>query len=155
RGALALDGPAASAKVKVAGTIVTNTTVRGDDRWWAFAFDPETLKWRKLTPAQDVRLSPDGATVAFGLGSGVWTCPLKGDANPRRIGEVGDRETMKFAEMSLSWWPNGDSIVATGYRGASPELKGETRRFYVRGDESLQLPIPATDYINDVAAGAR
>ena len=117
--AFGLDDQTAPAKVRSSGRIVAVTAMKdaakGEWQNWIVALDPQTSRWEKITPAGlNVRLSPDGATVAFGIGTGIWSCPLKAGAEPRRIGEVGDPEAMEIISSGPTWTPDGKNIIATG-----------------------------------------
>jgi tricorn protease-like protein len=156
--AFALDDP--PVKSKTVGRIVTATTFQDDQRNWIVAFDPETTKWEKITPAGGygyVRISPDGRTIAFGSGSGLWTCPLKPGAKPTKVGEIGDPKRMQETDSaSIAWEPDGKGLIATGARGEFPDLKFETFRFDAQGKGRRKVPIPHdTDGIEDISPDGR
>jgi Tol biopolymer transport system component len=154
--AFALDDPTAPAKAKSAGRIVTVTNVKGDERDWIVALDPETSRWERITPAgPNVRLSRDGATVAFGIGTGIWTCSLEAGAKPRRIGEVGDPKAMQLVSSSPTWTPDGKSVIATGAWGELPEYTFQTYRFDLHGGAPVKVPVPKNDMIDDVSPDGR
>ncbi len=154
--AFAREGPTVPDRGKRTGRIITVTTVEGDERKWIVALDPETSQWEKITPSGYARLSPDGMTVAFGIGTGVWTCPLKAGAKPIRIGEVGEPGAMKLLNSAmLAWMPEGKGLIATGGRGDFPLLTFETFRWDADGNNRAKLPVPPTDFIQDVSPDGR
>ncbi len=142
---------------KESGRVVTVTAVKGDEHNWIVALNPAASGWEKIVPSgSHARLSPDGTTLAFGIDTGLWTCPLKLGARPTHVGEIGNPEAMRLlTSAKVAWTPDGKTIIATGARGTFPQLTFETLRFDLRSKGGTKLPVPGTDIIEDISPDGR
>jgi WD40-like Beta Propeller Repeat len=153
----AFEDPHTRVKAESGGRIVTVTTMKDDGKEWVVALDPATSRWEKIVAVNhsNVRLSPDGTTVAYGSGVKILTCPLKAGAKPKEIGEIGDPKAMQDASVALAWTHDGSSIYATGVRGIFPDETYDTRCFRLRGGAATKVPIPESDAIDDITSDSR
>jgi beta-lactamase regulating signal transducer with metallopeptidase domain len=155
----------------LAGRLVVNGTVRrtGDDAESqpthnvVISIDPNTGEWKPVvTGGHSVRLSPDGAMLAYeksapygnldisaARNEEIWICDASTGADARRVASLGGRPV---------WSPDGRNLVSSNGQ-VNEEDKKETPekpvwdvvtwKFSRDGGEKTRLPIPSTDFVND------
>jgi hypothetical protein len=155
--AYALDDPATPVKGSGAGRIVTVLAAREEgEQEWIVALEPETSRWERIMPGRpSARVSPDGKSVAFGVGVAVMTCPLRTGAMPKKVGDVGEPEAMQLASVAIAWTSDGRALLATGQRGEFPNTTGVTQRIDLASGAPKKVSIPETDAIDDVTSDGR
>ena len=152
----------------IAGRLVVNGTVRriGDDAESepmhnvVISINPATGEWKRiLTGGHSVRLSPDGATLAYvksppmnDVGprdEEIWTCDALTGADARRVAGAGGRPI---------WSPDGLELVTSDGQTNDEDDKETpekpvwdvvTWKVSRDGGEKRRLPIPSTDFVND------
>ncbi len=96
------------------------------------------------TGAQEVRLSPNGRTLAFVIHGEIWTQPAAGGESVR-LTETPQREE------EIAWSPDSNLLYFVSDRSGAPDLyvadvrSRETRRLTDTPDRSEGLPSPSPD----------
>lgn len=114
--------------------------------------DPETGEYRKIgINGGSVRVSPDGETLAYSHDGAIWTNNLDG-TSPGKIVEGSGK---------LAWMPDGQFLVVSSGtlneeedRKETPEKPVwtvETWRHNLLGTVRIPLPVPETDFVDDVS----
>jgi RNA polymerase sigma factor (sigma-70 family) len=115
------------------------------------AIDPTTGKWQKIADnGHSGRVSPDGQSLVFNHGEGIWNCDTGGGNNPGKISDNMGRPV---------WSPDGRYLVATKQElvekdsdpkpRTTPAWKNETWRMEADGRNAIKLRIPDTDWVED------
>jgi Tol biopolymer transport system component len=131
-----------------------------------FSVDPDSGVWTQVLDVLDldrnVRVSPDGARIAYGeyeivkreAGNpdrprdfvrpiATWVSGLAKGAEPAKVSDVGGRPL---------WMPDGQRLIL--FSRPSPDA-WETWSIAVDGSNAKKLGIPATDAVNDVTSDAQ
>ncbi len=91
------------------------------------------------------RVSPDGRSVAFERDDALWVHELDGNAEPRRIVELGAAND----GSPPVWSPDGRQIIL------SLRQRHTTRRVNIDGTGSEGLPVPPEDLVLDWSSDGR
>jgi Tol biopolymer transport system component len=152
-GALVLSAsrPARAGTAKT-GTIYTMAMLdqgAGGRKSGFIGVDPETGEWSKILDACDTRprVSPDGRTVAFSRDGALWTAPVAGGAEPRR---VLDLEGATGGSPAV--WSGDGTQFLISLASRDPEDKRwvfKTVRTNADGTGRKEAPIPAEDLVHD------
>lgn len=112
--------------------------------------DPTTGAWRKLVEkGYSPRISPNGETMIYVNDQEIWNCDVKEALNPGKVASGSGK---------LSWIPDGKSFVVTEGTyiedKANKENEGwKCESYRISSDTSakLPIPIPSTDFVEDVS----
>lgn len=116
------------------------------------AVDPETGRWEKIVDGDDVRVSPDGKTLAFAKyrpekggrieASEIWTYDLATRRTNRLLAAGGN---MFF------WSPDGKRIVHSRWCRYDDDDNSQyaTSEINVDGSGEKKLSVPETDEVED------
>jgi RNA polymerase sigma factor (sigma-70 family) len=152
--AAAQDEPAVKKKARIYLHAHLRVKRAGDDEArdvrGIIAIDPESGKWQKITGnGYNPRISPDGETVIFvrhtGGAKGIvdsetWNCDTGGTDNPGKITDVGGLP---------SWSSDGKHLVVGKSKITDDKWLHKTFRVDANGANPKELPIPATDEVDD------
>jgi RNA polymerase sigma factor (sigma-70 family) len=111
------------------------------------ALDPETGARSDVFEGCSIRprVSPDGQSVAFEAGDGLWVRGLDPKAGARKIAKLGGSS---FGSPPV-WSPDGKQVsLSLGHR-EEPHWVNSTRRVNVDGTGWEELPIPQEDTVQD------
>jgi RNA polymerase sigma factor (sigma-70 family) len=116
------------------------------------AIDPDTGKWEQVNEKGGfVRVSPDGRAVVFIRATQdqaqIWSCDSRGQEEPKRLADKGGQPV---------WSADGKGLVTThGEVTPQDSWKTVTWRLNADGSGATRLPIPDTDFVNDVSPDGR
>jgi RNA polymerase sigma factor (sigma-70 family) len=118
----------------------------------AIAVDPETGEWVKVVDRCEMRptVSPDGLTIAFTKDNALWTQPVAGGAEPKRI--------LSWEESTVGapaiWSRDGKRlIISTGTKSdTTKHWVFKTFRLNADGTGVETLKIPPEDGVFDWSA---
>lgn len=114
-----------------------------------FEIDPQSGAWRRLVDhGHSPRVSRNGETLAFSDENQLWTCDTNQALSPGKLADVLGH---------TSWMPDGKHLVVTSAKTHDDkeiDEKGwQTETLQIRADGGTKsvLPIPSTDFVNDVS----
>jgi len=109
-----------------------------------FEINPETGNWRKLLNRGDSpRVSPDGETLVFTDDDKLWSCDTNEAGNPGVIADVSGHVTWMADSKHL--------VVSTGKYIENEGWKCENWQIRADGLDKTLLPIPETDFVDDIS----
>jgi beta-lactamase regulating signal transducer with metallopeptidase domain/Tol biopolymer transport system component len=115
--------------------------------------DPQSGAWRKLIDrGHSPRVSPDGQTLAFSDEDKLWNCDTNQALSPGKLADVTGK---------TSWMRDGKYLVVSSANNQdSKEIdekgwKTETWQVSADGATKSALPIPSTDFVEDVSPDGR
>jgi beta-lactamase regulating signal transducer with metallopeptidase domain len=109
-----------------------------------FEIDPETGKWRRLLDrGLSPRVSPDGETLVFSDDDKLWSCDTNEAGNPGAIADLNGRVTWMADSKHL--------VISTGKYIENEGWKCETWQIRADGLDKTALPIPETDFVDDIS----
>ncbi len=119
------------------------------------AIDPQTGEKEEVLSIRTdrPRISPDGLSVAYQVGSGLWVRGLGKDAEPKQVLDLG-----KESAGSPPAWSGGKQVVISpGHTSEGPNSHWvfTTVRVNVDGSGHEELAIPPEDGVQDCSSDGR